>query len=143
MATELTQKRRTCLICGAVLARDNPDPVCTCHDRADYRLRHDGETRSRALEALLVAYPQPCDLGAALRTADVDGLNLVVRGLRRRGFPIASVAPRTYRLAPPPVAGDAKRRRRRSSTRDLRLNRVARGASESATFFSGTTAREG
>jgi len=91
--------RRRCARCGALLARDNGGELCSCHPRlTGYDPRSDPGLDERLLAQLRRAFPDGIDLCAALGTNKHKAVNQGVVRLRRRGWAIAGLRPRGYRL---------------------------------------------
>lgn len=91
--------KRRCARCGAYLARDNAGQLCSCHPPLTvYDPRADVKLDDRLLALLKYAYPVGIDLCAALGTDKHKAVNQGVVRLRRRGWAIAGLRPRGYRL---------------------------------------------
>lgn len=95
--------------CRAVLAHDNPSPVCSCHV-ARYRLEHDRNGNELVLHLLLSAYPDAVDLTVVLH-ATPEAVKNRVRYLRRRGYAITGLA-HGYRLELPVLPAPQARLKR-------------------------------
>lgn len=93
--------------CGAELARDHPEPVCTCHINGAYRLPHDGQATNLLLHLLLAAYPRAVDLCGLLHCTAHE-LQAPLNRLRRQGHVISGARRGyVYEIAP---YGDRGRR---------------------------------
>jgi hypothetical protein len=90
---------RICARCGAMLALDNPEPICSAHRRlTGYRPEHDPELDEKLLALLEAAPPAGIDLCAALGTDNHKCVHQGVTRLRKAGHPIIGLRPRGYRL---------------------------------------------
>lgn len=93
------EAKRRCVRCGAYLARDNRDELCSCHPYlTGYDPRADPGLDERLLVHLRHAFPHSIDLCAALGTDKHKAVNQGIVRLRRLGFAIAGLRPRGYRL---------------------------------------------
>lgn len=91
---------RTCARCGALLAADNPDSICSAHRRlTGYRPEHDPALDEKLLALLEHAPSAGLDLCAALGTDHHKAVHQGVVRLRKAGHVIEGLRPRGYRLA--------------------------------------------
>lgn len=74
--------------CDAVLARDHPQPVCSCHAHGQ-RVYHHRSDRL-VLHLLIAAYPAAIDLCGVLRCTSHE-LEATLKRLRRKGHTISGV----------------------------------------------------
>lgn len=92
---------RSCVVCGAVLRRDNSANRCDCHSTRDVRPQHAPDAQGRLLRAFQasagqVVHPLPeVFYMAAWDTTDRQWVWRQVRYLRRSGHRIVAVAGRS------------------------------------------------